>query len=321
MKSSRMNQTNIIMKTDKFEDFIIKQTRQFRPIMGLLSSSSAYGFLCIVLFVFSTLFAASQNYVPKPADINNFFGSKTLVVLESNQLLEYNNKITEAVKSNWNITSYEFISYKEFEEKRKDTAYSFLLTTIVTFEKDKTKAQYIFLQLLAGGNYRHIKDMPDLVSIPLSYRNTDEENHIYKLGVIVRFVQNHMLLLRSNPSVASGNVLSYYNRNMGDIKTKTLYVVQDELAPEVNTIEKINRLYPHPVKIVTREEVEEAIIRKDPNVVFMHKVGPEGTRLRARCYKIVMGADDAQFYYFDYHMVTDKAPDGVMAGDFRKMAR
>ncbi len=275
----------------------------------------------VVAFLLTCHVATGQNYVPKPADIKHFFGTKTLVVLESNPLLQYNTKITEAVKSNWNITPYEFISFKEFEEKRKDPAYSFLLTTVVTFEKDKTKAQYIFLQLLAGGNYRHIKDLPDLVSIPLSYRNTEEENHIYKLGVIVRFVQNHMLLLQSNPSVASGNVLAYYNRNMGDIKTKTLYVVQDELAPEVNTIDKIKRLYPHPVKIVTREEVEEAIIRNDPNIVFMHKVGPEGTRLKARCYKIVMGADDAQFYYFDYHMVTDKAPDGILANDFRKMAR
>jgi len=286
---------------------------------GLANKLPKSFFVAVLLFTCHV--AMGQNYVPKPADIQHFFSTKTLVVLESNPLLQYNTKITEAVKSNWKITPYEFISFQEFEEKRKNPGYSFLLTTVVTFEKDKTKAQYIFLQLLAGGNYRYIKDLPDLVSIPLSYRNTDEENHIYKLGVIVRFVQNHMLLLQSNFSVASDNVLAYYNRNMGDIKTKTLYVVQDELAPEVNTIDKIKRLYPHPVKIVTREEVEEAIIRKDPNIVFMHKVGPEGTRLKARCYKIVMGADDAQFYYFDYHMVTDKAPDGILANDFRKMAR
>lgn len=273
----------------------------------------------IYLLPLTSLF--SQNYVPKEADIQAFFKTKTLVVLESNPLLEYNTKITEAVENNWNITDYDFISFKEFEEKRKDPKYSFLLTTVVTFEKDKTKAQYIFLQLLAGNNTRYIKDMPDLVSIPLSYRNTDEENHTYKLGVIVRFVQNHMLLLKSNPSVASGNVLTYYNRNVADIKSKTLYVVKDELASDVNTIEKIKKLYPYRVKIVTREEIEEAINDKNPDVVFLHKVGPEGTRLKARCYKIVMGAADAQFYYFDYHMVTDKTPDGVLSSDFRKMAK
>lgn len=273
----------------------------------------------VYLFPFNSLF--SQNYVPKEADIQAFFRTKTLIVLESNPLLEYNAKITEAVKNNWSITEYEFISFEEFEEKRKDPQYSFLLTTTVTFEKDKTKAQYIFLQLLAGINTRYLKDMPDLVSIPLSYRNADEENHTYKLGVIVRFVQNHMLLLRSNPSVASGNVLTYYNRNISDMRSKTLYVVKDELAPEVNTVAKINKLYPYQVKIVTREEIEEAINEQNPDVVFLHKVGPEGTRLKARCYKIVMGAADAQFYYFDYHMVTDKVPDGVLGSDFKKMTK
>jgi hypothetical protein len=274
-----------------------------------------------VVLLLNLLLGLTQNYVPKESDINAFFSTKTLVVLESNQLLEYNHKIKEVVEKNWNVTEYEYISFREFEEKRKDPQYSFLLTTIVTFEKDKTKAQYNFLQLLAGGNYRHIKDMPDLVSIPLSYRHTDEENHVYKLGVVVRFVQNHILLLKSNPSVASANVLNYYNKNMGDIKTKTLYVVEDELAPEVNTLEKIKKVYPHPVKIVNREEVEAAIDRMDPDVVFLHKVGHEGTRLKARCYKIIMGADDAQFYYFDYHMITNKSPDGLLLSDFRKMAK
>jgi hypothetical protein len=283
--------------------------------------SVLFKLMFISVFLFPVNYLFSQNYVPKEADIQAFFKTKTLVVLESNPLLEYNLKITEAVKNNWNITDYEFISYQELEEKRKDPQYSFLLTTIVTFEKDKTKAQYIFLQLLAGSNTRYLKDMPDLVSIPLSYRNADEENHTYKLGVIVRFIQNHMLLLRTNPSVASSNVLAYYNRNIADIRSKTLYVVKDELAPEVNTVAKINKLYPYQVKIVSREEIEEAINEKNPDVVFLHKVGPEGTRLKARCYKIVMGAADAQFYYFDFHMVTDKAPDGVLGSDFRKMAK
>jgi hypothetical protein len=262
-----------------------------------------------------------QNYVPNAQDIESFFNTKTLVVLESNPLLEYNDKITEAIKENWIITPYEFVSYQEFEEKRQDPQYSFLLTTTVTFDKDKTKAQYTFLQLLLGGSYIRFGDMPDLVSIPLAYRNTDEVNHIYKLGVIVRFVQSHMQLLREKPSVASGNMLNYYNLNMGDLKNKTLYLVKDELSADVNTTEKIRRYYPFRVKIVDREEVEEAINRSDPDVVFLHKVGPEGTRLKARCYKIVMGADDARFYYFDYHMIGEKSPDGLLSSDFRKMGR
>ncbi|NJM15440.1 MAG: hypothetical protein HC896_08750 [Bacteroidales bacterium] len=53
----------------------------------------------------------------------------------------------------------------------------------------------------------------------------------------------------------------------------------------------------------------------------MHKVGPEGTRLSARCYKIIIGASDADFYYFDYHMIDDKHPDGFLKSDLKKLAK
>jgi len=52
--------------------------------------------------------------------------------------------------------------------------------------------------------------------------------------------------------------------------------------------------------------------------VFLHKVGPEGTRLIARCYKILIGAADSKFYYFDYHKISDEKPDGFLLSDFKK---
>jgi hypothetical protein len=50
-------------------------------------------------------------------------------------------------------------------------------------------------------------------------------------------------------------------------------------------------------------------------------VGPEITKFKARCYKILIGAADAKFYYFDYHMVDDDTPDGFLAKDFKKLAK
>ena len=70
---------------------------------------------------------------------------------------------------------------------------------------------------------------------------------------------------------------------------------------------------------MTREKVEEAIVRKDPNVVFLHKVGPEGTSFKARCYKILVGAADSQFYYFDYQMVSASEPDAISEKDIKRM--
>ena len=263
----------------------------------------------------------SQSYVPSQDDINAFFHTKTLVVLEDNPLLEYNSVIKDVMKQEWNITPYDFISKKEFEEKRLDPQYSFLYMTGVIFENDKTDAKYRFLHLSLGGDYFRLNQMPDIASVPLAYYNVEEDNYTYKLAILVRFIQNHALLIKEHPEIVSANVLNHYNDNMKDIKEKTLYVLEEELAPEVNSTARIKKVYPYSFRIVTKEDITEAIKDRDENVVFLHKVGPEGTKLDARCYNIVIGAADALFYYFDYHKISDKQPDGLLASDFKKMAK
>lgn len=263
----------------------------------------------------------AQSYVPTKQDLESFFKTKTMVVLEDNPLLQYNINIRSVIQQHWKITPYEFITFKQFEEMRKDPQYSFLVMTQVSFEKDKLDARYNFLQLLLGRNVLRVNQLPEICSVPLSYYGVYEDNYIYKLGTLVRFVQKHVELLRENPGMISENVFKHYNDNIKDIKEKTLYLVEDELAKEVNSVPRIRKVYPYKFKIVTREDIEEAIKNEDDDVVFLHKVGPEGTRIKARCYKILIGAKDANFYYFDYHMVNNKKPDGFLESDFKKLSK
>ncbi|MBN2613032.1 MAG: hypothetical protein JXB00_15870 [Bacteroidales bacterium] len=263
----------------------------------------------------------SQGYVPTREDINTFFTTKTLVVLEDNPLLEFNMVIKDVMKQEWNITEYDFISFKEFEEKRMDAKYSFLLMTQVSFENDKTDAQYRFLHLSLGGDYFRLNQMPDIASVPVAYFNVEEDNYAYKLGILVRFIQKHALLIKEQPEIVSANVLKHYNDNIRDIKDKTLYVLENELAKDVNSVARIKKIYPYKFKIVTKEEIEQAIEERNEDVVFLHKVGPEGTKIDARCYKVIIGAGDANFYYFDYHKISDKNPDGFLSSDFKKLVK
>jgi len=265
--------------------------------------------------------ALSQNYVPSQEDIKAFFTTKTLVVLEDNPLMEYNYIIKDIMKKEWNVTEYDFISSGEFEEKRKDPQYSFLYMARVMFESDKTDASYRFLHLSLGGDYFRLNEMPDLVSVPLAYYDVEEENYSYKLALLVRFMQNHVRLISEHPEVISANVFKHYNDNIKDIRDKTLYILESELSSEVNSAARIKKVYPYKFKIATREEIAEAIDNRDPDVVFLHKVGPEGTKQHARCYKVIIGAADANFYYFDYHTVSDKSPDGFLEEDFKKLVR
>ncbi len=275
--------------------------------------------LISILFTVNSL--KGQEYIPSKDDINSFFNTKTLVVLLDNPLLEYNIEIKEVMKQEWNITEFDFISFKEFEELRFDPQYSFLYMASVMFDNDKTDAQYRFLHLSLGGDYFRKNQMPDLASVPLAYYNVEEDNYIYKLALLVRFIQNHALLIKDKPEIVSANVFKYYNNNMQDIKSKTLYVLEEELAKNVNSTARIRKVYPHKFKIATKEEIQQAIKERKENVVFLHKVGPEGTKMDARCYKVIIGAADAKFYYFDYHRINQKNPDGLLSKDFKKMAK
>jgi len=277
--------------------------------------------LVLLIFIGSYIEVRAQGYIPSREDVDAFFTTKTLVVLEDNPLMEYNSIIKKVMQQEWNITEFDFISNKEFEAKRMDAQYSFIYMSHVRFEGDKTDASYRFLHLSIGGDYFRLNEMPDIASVPLAYFDVEEDRYAYKLGILVRFLQNHAKLIREHPEIISANVFKHYNDNIKDIREKTLYMLEEELAPAVNSEARIKKVYPYKFEIVTMEVIEQAIKDRDPNIVFLHKVGPEGTKLDARCYNVIIGAADANFYYFDYHKISDKSPDGLLESDFKNLAK
>jgi len=277
----------------------------------------------ILVITFIILFSAASyaQYQPTEEDLKHFFTTKTYVVLKDNPLSDYNFEIEEVMKNLWDMTDYDFIKMEEFPEKSQNPDASFLYTSLVNFEKDRTDSRYVFLHLSLGGPNLTMDDLKDLVSVPLGYVGVDEENYIYKLGVLVQFMQKHVKLMNEKPEIISNNVFNYYNKNIESAHSKRLYILKDELESEVNTTKKIADIYPYEVKLAAREEIRQSVIDQDEEVVFLHKVGPEGKKMKARCYKILIGAGDSDFYYFDYHMVNKKKPDRFLKSDFRKLAR
>lgn len=274
----------------------------------------------IVLGIFLSVVAKSQDYVPTPAEVSHFFTTKTYVVFEDMALSSFNGEIKKIMKDNWTLTPFDFISYQEFLTKRFDPTASFIIMNQVIFTSDKTRAKYNFISLLLGGPEKIIDRMPDLCPIPLSYFNVDEDHYVYKMGTMIRFMQKHVKFINDNPDMIKKNVLSIYNKDLGQVKQKTLYLVKDEMAPEVDTEQEIAKVYSGRIKFVDREEIAEAIARRDEDVVFLNKVGPERQHgSNSRCYKVLVDALDARFYYFDYHMIDDKEPDGFLISDFKKM--
>ena len=140
--------------------------------------------------------ALAQEKVAGADVIEKFLKTKTLVVLDNNIFNSYNSGIKKAVESSWKITQFEYC-YDEFQKRKFDPQYSFLLVTKDYYKDDSDKMTYAFLSLLLGGDYKSVYDMPTLASFPLSYyENQDYEKYVYKLAPIVKFMQNHVNLTK-----------------------------------------------------------------------------------------------------------------------------
>ena len=275
----------------------------------------------LILALLLSIAAMAQNSVPTPSDYDRFSSSRTLVVLDDNMMSDYNLTIKKAMEKEWTLTKYDFITTKEFEQRRKDPSYSFLLTTTVTYEKDKTRARYTYLSLLMGKEKGKVTDMPDLISIPLDYASDEDQDYTYKINSFLRFIQNHVQLIKENPKLISKTPLLYYNKNTKSLSGKTLYLIKEELDKDIQTEAAIAKVYQSPVKFVTREDVTKAINERTSNVVFLHKVGPSKAKFNTRCFKMLIGADDSQVYYFDYHNIDKKTPDCLLMKDLKKMGK
>lgn len=277
--------------------------------------------ITIIGFLGLTLTSFADRYVLRHEDIKTFLGTTTYVVLENNPMSEYNIKIREAVKNSWTITPYKFITTTEFEEMRSDITKSFLVMLQVKFPRDKLEATYNFLCVVLGAGVKRHTDMPDICSVPLSYSTVPEENYAYKLEGLIRFAQKHINLLNENPSFIRGNAFKRYNRNRKQAHTKELWLLERDVEKSIRSLADIRKHYPHAVRLVNQADIEKAIAERNENVVFLHKVGPEGTRLQARCYKMIIGASDGQLYYYHRHMISKKAGDGFLARDFKRFGR
>lgn len=277
--------------------------------------------ISVAVWVMAVIGAFAQNCTPTAADYENFPKTKTLVVLDDNLMSDYNLAIKKDIKNNWTVTEAAFITRKEFEAKRTDPQYSFLLTTTVTYPDDKTHTKYLYFSLLMGKKTKKVKDMPDLISVPLAYAQVDDQElWVYKMPVIIRFMLKHVEMMTANPKLISETPLLMYNKYSKSLASKTLYLVKSDLEKGCQTESAIKKVYPYKFKLVTEGEVRKALEAKDDNVVILHKIGPR-KNFKSRCFKMLMGAGDASVYYFDYHTVSLSKPDALLEKDLKAIGK
>lgn len=274
------------------------------------------------VILLSTLLLPAQSPFPSKDEIKQFSASKTCVVLEDDPFSVYNQYIKEAVNSFWKITPFEFIEIKEFNVRRLDPQYSFIVLTQTNFEKDKANGLFNFINLLQGKKVAKLGEMPEICAVPLSFAGEEDIDYGYKLGAILGFMQKHAEMILADPSLTGRKYLRYYNKFIPDVAGKTILVKQEDLAPGISTIDGIRAIYGNKIQIVSEEEIVKAIETKAPATVILHKVGPVGENQNSGyCFKMLIGTDDANMYYYHQHVINKTNPNGLLAADLKRLSQ
>lgn len=274
-----------------------------------------------IIMLFSTMLLKGQAPFPSKDEIKQFTASKTCVVLEDEPFSSYNVYIKAGVNSFWKITPFEFISVAEFNVRRLNPAYSFIVLTQTGFEKDKSGSMFNYVNLLQGKKVKKLGEMPEICAIALSSAGEDDIDYSYKLGAILSFMQKHARMISDDPSLTGRKYLKYYNKYIPEVHNKTILVKKEDLAPEISSIEKIKAIYTNPIEIVTEDEIIKAIENKSPNTLILHKVGPTGNKNSALCFKMLIGTDDSNMYYYNEHIIDKNNPNGLLPADLKRLEK
>lgn len=277
-------------------------------------------FIVAAIMMASLSIQAQNTKFINKSQLVDFFTSTTYVVMDSNPSVGFNIFIKDAMQKYWKVTPYKIISHEEFDQMRKDNKSSFLFLSVENLTKGNTAAFYDFLVLAMGDNSANFSEMPEIVNIPLSYSAVDENEYVNKLGLIIRFIEVHVANMKEASNHVYLRKLNYYNKFIKEVKNKTLLVEEEDLAEEVNTIDKIKAIYKYDVKIVTSEEIEKAVEEKTSNTVVLHQISPGEEDREGRSYHYILGTDDARMYYFNFFTITEKKQPGFLAKDFRRLA-
>jgi hypothetical protein len=274
----------------------------------------------VILLIASCCLLSGQAPFPTGNEIKQFIASKTCVVLEDGNTV-YNTYIRQAMKEFWKITPFEFIKTSDFGTRRSDPSFSFIILTETNYENDKSNSVFNFINLLQGKDIEELGKMPEICAVPLSFAGEDDMEYGYKLGAILAFMQKHAQMISEDPSLTGRRYLKYYNKNIPEVITRKILVKQEDLSPAVGTIDRIKAIYRYNIEIVPEEVIVKAIQEKAPNTLILHKVGPVGDRNSGYCFKMLIGTDDSNMYYYNQHAINKTNPNGLLPADLKRLAK
>jgi hypothetical protein len=263
----------------------------------------------VLSLVLISIYAAANPPLATKQQIGMFKNSKTCVVMDGGMSF-YNTPLKDAVQKYWKATEYEFIDQTEFEKRKRNTKYSFLVMMDGAYDKDPGGVSYNYMSLVLGDASGNLTKMPEFCSVPISYSGDNETDYEYIIPIVVKFMQIHVKNLEKDRLPISLNGLRYYNKT--GFNQKVLILNKEKIAVAVDSPEKINSVIPNKVKLLTPEEIQKEIMANTANV------GPPQDAGAGRCFEMMFDTD-GNLYYYNSRKITNDNPDGLNLNDFNNI--
>jgi hypothetical protein len=251
-----------------------------------------------------------------------FLSTTTYVVKTDNPFSNFNNVIEESINKLWTLTKFKIISTEEFENLKTNPANSFIFLSEAAFTQNKETISLDILNITLGTKSGNLNLMPDLGSAPLAYLPIDaeseeiEEQYLYFIPGILRFFQYNIKYQANQSQVVDLDKLANINKNL--LADKILYITSNNLAMDVNSIEKIAKIYSGKVKIASKEEIYNTLLNGDSKAAVAFAIKTNG-QIGLNCFKFIIDANSGALIYYAIQEVKSKEEDGFTASDFKKL--
>ena len=246
--------------------------------------------------------------------LKDFTSKTTKVVLTGDEFLD--EAVKESVAATWTVSPYEFCSNEEFQNLKGNADFYFLMVVKGQFRRE-SEPGIDMLTLVKGGEGadKSINDMFEVVSFPLRSTEDPSGREFVLLPAFLKIIQEHTTSLTDTEMKAYSNIGAKDSKRL---RIKRIFFWAEDFAPQVD--EQTKRSLDEDILIKEDEdEVDEIFSEGTYNTVVSYVVAPSEPVNGSICYKMLIGSDNHELYYFKKHKITAKSGKGFLSSDIKSI--
>lgn len=246
--------------------------------------------------------------------LKDFTSKTTKVVLTGDEFLD--EAVKESVAATWTVSPYEFCSNEEFQNLKGNADFYFLMVVKGQFRRE-SEPGIDMLTLVKGGEGadKSINDMFEVVSFPLRSTEDPSGREFVLLPAFLKIIQEHTTSLTDTEMKAYSNIGA---KDSKKLRIKRIFFWSEDFAPQVD--EQTKRSLDEDILIKENEdEVDEIFTEGTFNTVVSYVVAPSEPVNGSICYKMLIGSDNHELYYFKKHKITARNGKGFLSSDIKSI--